>query len=98
MYVLTENDKKCLTHIPFYNMMIEQKQDFTGIILILNQLVRNNFSFSLGVAVFLMKGINKSERYESALAYMMVVITLHRLSTDIWQLKILTRDRDWSGF
>ena len=53
-------------------MMIEQKQDFKGLILILNKLVYNDLHFSQEVASFLMNGINKSERYESALAYMMV--------------------------
>lgn len=64
-------------------MMIEQKQDFTGLIVILNQLVHNNLEFSLEVASFLMKGINKSERYESALAYMMVTVCSLRSSTGI---------------
>lgn len=53
--------------------MIQQKQDFSGLIIILSQLVRNNLNFSLEIASFLIKGINKSESYESALAYMMII-------------------------
>lgn len=54
-------------------MLIEQKQDFYGFIMIIKKFIKNNFDFSQEIASFLINGINKSDTFDSALIYMKII-------------------------
>jgi hypothetical protein len=71
LHVLTENERKCLTSIDFYRLVLENyKQDIASLSYLIVRFCTNNAGLSEGIAALLVHSINQSEGYESALCCM----------------------------
>jgi len=76
LHVLTENERKCLTSIDFYRLVLENyKQDIASLSYLIVRFCTNNAGLSEGIAALLVHSINQSEGYESALCCMGLIHT-----------------------